>query len=35
MGRLMMEPFAEKHGVAYRVFMDEAEALAWLSGGQA
>jgi hypothetical protein len=34
MGRLMMEPFAERHGVAYRVFMDEAEALTWLSGGR-
>lgn len=35
MGRLMMEPFAEKRGVAYRVFMDEAEALKWLSGQEA
>ena len=33
MGRLIMEPFAEKRGIAYRVFMDEGEATRWLSGG--
>jgi hypothetical protein len=30
MGRLLIEPFAEQRGVAYRVFMNEAEALEWL-----
>lgn len=30
MGRLLIEPFAEQQGVAYRVFMDEAQAMEWL-----
>ncbi len=33
MGR-MAEAYAENRGVAYRVFMDEAEALTWLLGPQ-
>lgn len=32
MGRLVIEPFAEQRGVAYRVFMDEALAMEWLIG---
>jgi PhnB protein len=32
MGRLLIEPFADQRGVAYRVFMDEAQALEWLVG---
>jgi hypothetical protein len=34
--RLSMEQFARDHGVQYRVFMDEAEAMDWLweSGGE-
>lgn len=30
MGRLVIEPYAAKCGVAYRVFMDEAQAVEWL-----